>query len=1380
MATTLPTPTPTPPRPLDHTSPRRTDHPVQEKNHPSFSPSPNSPSGVSPLFSFSPHTSFSSTSSVSLSHPSPSVSVSALPPSTRPDSPRRSSTRPLPPALSLSTISSRASHISPKNLSLDTLPNIASITAAESNDWQTQRHTSVASRYSSPSSVAASVTSPANTIRRKPLASSAASLATVHLNSSPGFLDEKADGEKDNKDTKADEDVEYALDLDNLDDLLPTPEQRFTRSNSVDSPTLYEFPTAGPSRTQKSPFPLSTTVPVLAPSPLSVSKQADDKESPAALLDSARSDPETRDAVAADLPSRNDSPNIPAASQTRPTSSLSQHAPDLTTTHLGSRPIHAPEIEKPGEPLNHKQSDTDTKGADTNDEKDGRRSSYIIAHDSTMQLFNRKASPPHLTLGSTENNNNDNNNNEAKQKPEIQRTVSPDQGSVYSIYDGNDNDSDNAYSATSPQISPTTNTITTKSTTVTTVVTTQTDNSSPSTLKAQAKSPGSFKLGTFFGWPSASPSTTEFSERDISPLPSPFSLPAAPNTGVSHASPLSSHGTNTPAFLDTQHNPAKGHAARNTAFHKTHASGEGSLEYYDDYLHQQQTPPITATAATANTTNTTITIHKALPPTPKSPAASPQIEEMEDELKAISAELAASIRREMDLEDLVDRLQAEVNNPQTAAGKRTSDYFSDSGYASNNKFGDYDAAKEEIAQVQRRAEQEKAQIRLELTDKLTEERSRRRGLDQQIQDLSARAAGLDLAQIQRSNEDTSGRVKQLESTCDDLRRRLSEERGVKENFEDLLTAMKTELQNASNERDNLRDEVVPQLRARVEGLESQATEHARHVYETTKMQQELQSLKNAAAAAAAAAAVTNGDHQQDNGFRLQQAPSGLSRSNTVKKQQQQQPMGPGQSQGTGTTSTTTTTESREALAERLKDVEAQRDALHSALKSLLERQEYQNRENDKKIRSLEQERQRLLAASPKKAGYERDVANLRDEVSVLRRRAEDALEQKWQVEKGLSGLKMDIDRAEEEIANLRTLLRQKDILLPSTNLSRAASNASSVYDTDGTEGTDGTDGTDGTVPTSVGTGARSGAASAVTSASLASAYKSLQQSYADALERIRALETAAGAAGSQARLRGTAAAEKDLLESERSLAAQLDASARRVEELAQQVRTQLATNATLRDRLANMVTRGEADQQVHKERITGLESRLRTLENQLIATQTAAEERLQRLRDASGNLRAAASSPSRDANGASSSSPRLMAGARSPLSPMFSVNGRLVPPAPRPSSSRPGSRGSSTSGGAADHDPDQQQRQQQQQQQEQIATLRARVAELEAALATADREMQEVVGRMNMAQIEVLQLQEEREVAARDTRRLQRQLETEQVKTFEEKFKMLGRAATTA
>ncbi|KAK0631949.1 hypothetical protein B0T14DRAFT_387313, partial [Immersiella caudata] len=832
-----------------------------------------------------------------------------------------------------------------------------------------------------------------------------------------------------------------------------------------------------------------------------------------------------------------------------------------------------------------------------------------------------------------------------------------------------------------------------------TTVASKTENSNLN--KPLPKSPASAKISAFFGWANSptSASVTDFSDRGYSPLPSPYSVK--------------------PATTLTE---SDGHAASRKGSTYSNATEENG-HYFDNYL---QTPTASATASLAH------------------------LEEMEDELKAISAELASSIRREIDLEDLVDRLQTQVNNPLTP-GKRTSDYYSDSGYSSA-KFSDYDQAKEEISQVQRRAEQEKAQLRLDLIGKLQEERTQRRLLDQQIEELSQKASQIDTAKL--SSVDAGGRVKELENTCDDLRRKLSEERQVKDNFEDLLSALKGELQSASNERDNLRDEIVPQLRARVEGLEAAAAENAKMAYETTKIQQELQSLRS-----------ENSELKQS-GARMSVA---LSRSASVTGSTQKR----SRPQSLTRSTTVKQNEPREALAERLSDVEAQRDALHSALKSLLERQEFQNRENQKRIRQLEMERDRLLTASPKKAGYEREVSNLREEITALRRRAEEAVEQKWQVEKGLSGLKMDLDRAEEEIASLRSLLKENDILIPDMLVRSSSSSSGSLLRP--------------SVP--------------VTSASLEKAYKDLQIAYADALERIKKLEASSGldektklamerleqslaAAISdrdlarselqsyQTQVESLQASEKKHFEVERDLADQLRESARRVEELAQQVRSQLTTNATLRTRLSDTVARGEADQRVSTERIASLQNRLRTLEEQVIAAQSGAEERvarheeelsalkdahniqLQRLRDEASSLRAPGS-------------PRLFP-PKSPLSPMLSARNHPSGRSSRVSSpllspNRPPIRRSSTSpldGSASSLT-------------EQVETLKGRVAELEGALASADAEMQEVVSRMNTAQIEVMTLQEEREMAVRETRRLQRTLEEERVQVFEQRFKTM-------
>lgn len=730
---------------------------------------------------------------------------------------------------------------------------------------------------------------------------------------------------------------------------------------------------------------------------------------------------------------------------------------------------------------------------------------------------------------------------------------------------------------------------------------------------------------------------------------------------------------------------------------------------------------------------------------PTSPTLQPyditHIDEMEDELKSISSELAASIRREMDLEDLVDRLQEQANNAQ-APSKRTSDYFSDSGYSSA-KASEAENSRDEIDKIQRRSEQEKASIKLELTGKLQEERLRRKELDNQIKQLAERASHVDLAQM--NNLDANERMRELEDSCEDLRRRLAEERSSKDNFEDLLSAMRGELQSACNERDNLREEVVPQLRARVEGLEAEAAEYANLTYESTKMQQELETLKGENSNLRRGSIM--GDSTPKRGSVMMA--SGLSRSNSVAAGGMRSQRGGIGGLSRSNSVKTGQVESREALAERLKDVEEQRDALHGALKNLLERQFFQSRDYEKRIKSLEAERDRLITGPAKRGGFEREIKNLRTEINLLRRRAEDALEQKWQVEKGLGGLKMDLDRAESEIASLRALLDENDILIPAS-LARSS-------------------------------GSSTNSDSPVTSASLEEAYRKLQSLYSAALERIKGLESGLPSdektADAMQRLekalsmavteRDTVNGEMDALmgrydnlsaneakgaEAERALSDELVESARQVEKLASQVQQQLTANSELRRRLADAVARGDADRQSNNKRITFLMEHLRGLEDQLVTAQTASEDTVMQHEEELGKLHDAHSSALQRINGMSGGM-RSMAALRSPRA--GSIAGRRAggPPPTFPGSPR---LPEATFEDEAE-----------------MRSLRTKVSELERALADAENEMQDVITRMSTAQVEVLNLQEERDAAVRETRRLQKSVE-EQHSPAESRFKVFG------
>ena len=112
-----------------------------------------------------------------------------------------------------------------------------------------------------------------------------------------------------------------------------------------------------------------------------------------------------------------------------------------------------------------------------------------------------------------------------------------------------------------------------------------------------------------------------------------------------------------------------------------------------------------------------------------------QIADMEDELREVSSELAGSIRREMELEDLVDRLQYEAS--QAPDMRRTSDYFSDSGTSSiRYPMSDLGSGKQEdLAKQKRVSEQEKAQFKVDLYQKLQDERGRRKVLEMHVQHM---------------------------------------------------------------------------------------------------------------------------------------------------------------------------------------------------------------------------------------------------------------------------------------------------------------------------------------------------------------------------------------------------------------------------------------------------------------------------------------------------------------------------------------------------------------------------------------------------------------------------------------------------------------------
>jgi chromosome segregation ATPase len=434
-----------------------------------------------------------------------------------------------------------------------------------------------------------------------------------------------------------------------------------------------------------------------------------------------------------------------------------------------------------------------------------------------------------------------------------------------------------------------------------------------------------------------------------------------------------------------------------------------------------------------------------------SPEGNAHVQDLERELSHVSEELAGSIRREMELEDEIERLKLEMPTiPTSEAGRRSSDYFSDSG-ASSTKYpvSDAEARIEQVERLRRKAEQEKAQVMADNAQRLQTEMTKRRELEQLVQSLEEQLE--DKSRLEDERLALAQQAAELEASLDETKRRLRDEKTAKDNFEDLYSATREELEQGRNERDNLRDEIMPRLHSRVQMLESQLADHQALVHENTRMAQELNALKHEqslfhesqrlggnsmfdmiAEENDIVSPIIGTMSPQIGGPRV-----GLSRSGSLARSS---------SKTRGSINRSDSVKGREGgrqrsgssgplNAEGQKEIEDQRDALHKALKLLISRYEKQHKDHQRAIKKLNKETKvanlRADNATPKRSQYTREVTYLKEEVTALRKRTEDALEQKWEYEKGLSGIKMDLDRAEQETRGLRHLLQEEDIALTS-------------------------------------------------------------------------------------------------------------------------------------------------------------------------------------------------------------------------------------------------------------------------------------------------------------------------------------------------------------
>ncbi|KAK7625263.1 hypothetical protein IWX50DRAFT_556190 [Phyllosticta citricarpa] len=718
-----------------------------------------------------------------------------------------------------------------------------------------------------------------------------------------------------------------------------------------------------------------------------------------------------------------------------------------------------------------------------------------------------------------------------------------------------------------------------------------------------------------------------------------------------------------------------------------------------------------------------------------SPSVNAHVEELEKELRDVSVELAESIRRELDLEDELERTKTDNPPPNGSdANRRTSDYFSDSG-ASSAKFpiGDTESKIEALQKLRRKAEQEKAQARAEAAQRLQDELRRRSDLEAQVQALEE--------QIQHGT--SNGRVRELEMTIEDYKRRLTDERQAKDSFQEILEALQSELRQDRDEKDNLKDEIIPQLQeenAQLQVMQLNAAQLQALGEENSKLQQELSTLRNENTTLVNARRMEMELKQQSNRFNtiaeegdgdaVQSPIIGLSRSNSLARNSVTTLKRGSMASLSRSNSVKDKSDAPRDVRDRIKDVEEQRDALHRSLKNLLARYDMEKKAHDKRIKLLEMERDRALKVSgPRRTAFHDEVTNLRQEINTLRRRADDAMEQKWQVEKNLGGLRMDLARAELETSSLRDLLGEKDIFVQERRPS-----ASSV-------------------------GSEDSSHTAQAAISLDKAYKELQTMHALSLRRIQNLESdqpadeeaetvltllkqsisaaeadrdAAVAAADSYRATSSSAVGVEAANEETGA---LLATATALDSLARQVSTQLTQNKALRERLAAAIGRGEQEQRASAARITALQARLRAAEDALVAAQNHAEDALGPFED-----------ELREMTDAQSASLKRMQNAQG-LAPSKNKSNHLRSPAVFGTPGRSPRLDVTTSGLGISMA-----------QVTKTGSLEHNVSELEKALRGAEAEMEEVLGRTNRAQVEVAELQGERDEAMRQTRQLQAEI----------------------
>ncbi|KAK9349532.1 hypothetical protein V1522DRAFT_396737 [Lipomyces starkeyi] len=348
------------------------------------------------------------------------------------------------------------------------------------------------------------------------------------------------------------------------------------------------------------------------------------------------------------------------------------------------------------------------------------------------------------------------------------------------------------------------------------------------------------------------------------------------------------------------------------------------------------------------------------------------VESLQNELRQVSAELAASIKRELDLEMLLDKY-ATTKDSDGELTDGSSSYPEDDSVGSDrfrHRLRYNPERFEDLETKLRMAQQEKARLQLEFQHTVDRERQGRRECEEKRkkleQQLKSKAKSGKKDALLAANIEATENVRSLEVALEEAQRKLYNERMNAQNLEFMLTSIREELQDMS-------DKPPAELESR-----------ARSSIASLNMLQRYQ---------------------------VKASPRGSITSRSVSPD----------------------LSDPESMKARIEELEAQRDALQEALRGLKDRYALEVKQGSEQARSLQTQLNRARdltkAIAARRIIHDKDMSFFKEQLEVMKLKLATSQEEKVVLEKNLKELKdtvVDTKTDEHEAGPTEKKVAQED------------------------------------------------------------------------------------------------------------------------------------------------------------------------------------------------------------------------------------------------------------------------------------------------------------------------------------------------------------------